>query len=202
MVIQAIALTGTIGSGKSAVSKIFEKLGASVIDADLLAREVVAIGTTGYKKVVKEFGNAILNSDGSLNRKELANLIFNNKELKEKLEDILHPLIRESFEEKYKSHLKQYPEKLLVAVIPLLFESKNSYPMLEKKVLVIADTETCINRIIKRDGVSREQAVQKISSQMPQEEKIKRSDYIITNNGTIEELEVSIKKLYDELTTA
>ncbi len=194
------ALTGSIGSGKSAAADIFASLGAKIIDADVLAREVVAPGEPALTDIVKTFGSDILGSDGTLNRKTLGQIVFADPAARSKLEQIVHPRIRELFEKKKSEFEKTaLPNPVLLYVIPLLFESKNSYPEFEKIIVVSAPREECIRRILKRDDCSRELAERKLDSQIPIEEKVKRADYVIYNHGTLAELRGSVSSIYEQL---
>lgn len=184
-----IGITGGIGSGKSEVSKYLISLGYPLIDADLVAREVVEPGEIGLIRIVEAFGEDILNHDHTLNRQKLGALIFNNSILRQQLNDILHPHIKLRISQL----VAQYSDEPFVFIdVPLLFEteSKSKY---DEVVLVYASLETCLERIIKRDQVSREMALKKIHAQMPLEVKRSMADYVITNDDGIEGLHEQIE---------
>lgn len=195
-----IAITGGIGSGKSAVTKLFESWGASIVDADMLAREVVQPGSEGIQRVAASFSDELILADGTLNRPKLASIIFSDPEKKQLLESILHPLIRQRWLSKL-HELRARGAPIIVYVIPLLFESHRPMPELEKIVLVSAPVETRINRIVARDGFSREMAELRIAAQLPDVAKFEQSDFVIVNDGSFEELAAKAKEVFEAITS-
>lgn len=193
-----IAITGGIGSGKSAVTKLFESWGASIVDADLLAREVVVPGSEGLSRIAAAFSDELILADGTLNRPKLASIIFSDPEKKHLLESILHPLIRQRWLTKLEE-LKAHGAPIIVYVIPLLFESHRPMPELEKIVLVSAPVETRINRIVARDGFSREMAELRIAAQLPDVAKFEQSDFVIVNDSSLAELELKAKEVFEAI---
>lgn len=193
-----IAITGGIGSGKSAVTKLFESWGASIVDADLLAREVVVPGSEGLSRIAAAFSDELILADGTLNRPKLASIIFSDPEKKHLVESILHPLIRQRWLTKLEE-LKARGAPIIVYVIPLLFESHRPMPELEKIVLVSAPVETRINRIVARDGFSREMAELRIAAQLPDVAKFKQSDFVIFNDSSLAELELKAKEVFEAI---
>lgn len=193
-----IAITGGIGSGKSAVTKLFESWGASIVDADLLAREVVLPGTEGLQRITAAFSEDLILADGTLNRPKLASVIFSDPSKKQLLEAILHPLIRQRWLAKLEA-LKSTGAPIVVYVIPLLFESHRPMPELEKIVLVSAPVETRIKRIMGRDGFSREMAELRIAAQLPDVAKFEQSDFIILNDGSLAELEAKAREVFEAI---
>lgn len=178
-----IGLTGGIASGKTAVSRYFEKLGVPVIDADLVARDVVAPGENGLAAVVKEFGAEVLDSQGRLDRRRLRKHIFDNSERRRTLEAILHPLIKEEM----LSRLAAVDHHYAILIIPLLLEAGQTD--LVDRVLVIDTPESeQIARTRRRDGVSEEEVRRIMSAQASREQRLARADDVIENNGTLEEL--------------
>jgi dephospho-CoA kinase len=194
-----IALTGGIGSGKSAVTKLFESCGASIVDADVLAREVVLPGSEGIERVAAAFPDSLILADGTLNRPKLASIIFSDPSKKQLLESILHPLIRQRWLTKL-DELKNAGAPIIVYVIPLLFESHRPMPELQKIVLVSAPVESRIHRIMARDGFSREMAELRIAAQLPDVAKCEQSDFIICNDGSLEELEMKARQVFEAIT--
>lgn len=194
-----VALTGSIGCGKSEAAKIFSELGAIIIDADLLAREVVKPGTPTLNKVAAQFGNEYINADGTLNRSSLASLIFFDSKKREKLEGILHPEIRKVFLKELERLKASTTPKIIIYVAPLLFESSNAYPEIERIIVVSCRMETALKRIMKRDGLSREEALRRWNSQMPIGEKRKRADFVIKNDLNLEELRAQTIEVYKKL---
>lgn len=192
-----IGLTGTIGSGKSAVADCFAKLGAIIIDADLLARKAVEPNSPALREIVSSFGAGILTDKGELNRKQLATIIFDNAPARQKLEKILHPQVRALFLSELESCCqKRLQSQLIVFVIPLLFEGKISYPEIEKVLVVSSSKNICLERIQKRDNCDQITAEKIYSTQLPPEEKEKLADFVIYNNSTIEALEQEVEKIF------
>lgn len=189
-----------MGTGKSAAADAFKRCGAEVIDADILAREVVEPGSEGLAEILKTFGPAAVAPDGRLNRKALGRIVFSDVKLRRKLEDILHPRIRAKYLERLQQLLTANdPPPLIVYVVPLLFESRFEYPELDAIVVVSASRETSIARIMARDGFSRAEAERRYDSQHSIESKVAKADYVVSNEGSLADLEARIKKLCAEL---
>lgn len=187
-----IGLTGSIATGKSTVSNFFKNRGIPVIDADIGARVVVEPGTEGLKSIVRYFGKEILHSDGTLNRKKLGEIVFADPAKLEKLNGLLEKQIRNWILNQKEEYLQQQPP-LLVLDIPLLFES--NYLIEVDQVMVVAVTEDIqITRLMQRDHITREMAVQKIAAQLPLAEKVKQADVVIDNNGSIQETVEQLEK--------
>ena len=195
---KVIAITGGIGSGKSAVAKLFEQWGAQTVDADLLAREVVEPGTEGFQRVVENFGEDMVLADGSLNRPKLASIIFSDSEKKKLLESLLHPLIRDRWLIKME-RLKQTNAPIIAYIVPLFFESTAKMPEIEKVVLVSAPEETRVSRIMARDLFPAHIAEQRIKAQLPDSAKIDKSDYVIKNDASLEQLESRAREVFSKL---
>lgn len=190
-----VGLTGGIASGKSTISNMIKEKGFTVIDADVEARIAVEIGRPAYNKIVEYFGEEILQEDKTIDRGKLGAIVFNDKEKREKLNSFVHPEVRKQMLTKKEEALKNN-EKLVVLDIPLLFESKLTY-MVDKVLLVYVDEDTQLKRLMDRNGFTEEEAKARIRSQMPLREKLKMSDGVIDNNGTIEES----RKQLDEILT-
>ena len=193
-----IGLTGGIATGKSTVANIFKRFGIPVINSDEAAREVVVPGTEGYKKVVEAFGKEILLPNGEINRKKLAEIIFSNPEKKKKLEEILHPLIDKDIQQKLQV-IEEQGQKLVVLEVPLLFE-KGWDKRMHYTVTVTAPLELQIERLTQRDKIDRKEALKRIKNQMPLEEKIKRSHFVIDNSQGPKELEEQVKRILKRIT--
>jgi dephospho-CoA kinase len=193
-----IGLTGGIACGKSTVSQMLVECGAALVDADLVAREVVKPDERGWHKVVERFGEEILLPDRHLNRKKLGEIIFADPQAREDLQSILHPLIRERMTGQIQELKKQDPKRLVVVDVPLLFESRqqNKY---EKTVVVYVDRDTQLNRLMKRDGLNEDQAEARLQSQMPIEQKKELADYVIDNRGTVESTKKQVEALWEQL---
>ncbi len=186
---KTIGLTGGIGSGKSTVTDYLQSLNIPVIDTDLIAREVVEPGSSGLEQVVKYFGHDILNPDGSLNRRQLREIVFDNPQQKTQLESILHPLIQQQTEQQILEYQKQ--SNLIVVAIPLLIEAvlKNQRPAYLDEIWVIdCPPELQIDRASQRDQNSREQIQKIIDLQVSREQRLLYADKVIHNTGSIEHL--------------
>jgi len=179
-----IGLTGGIASGKSTVSNILRQLGAYIIDADKLAREVVLPGEPGWKEVVEYFGHEILLPDKTINRKVLAEKIFSNSAAKKQLEEIIHPRIRAKVEAAMQQAALQGYD-IVVLDVPLLLEV-GWHDMADEVWVVFIDAETQLSRLMARDGLDRLQAIRRLNSQMALTEKRKFADIIINNNGSVD----------------
>ena len=187
---RVIGLTGGIASGKTTVSNLFKISGVPVIDADLVARQVVEKGTDGLTALVNRFGEGILNTDGTLNRTELAKRMFSEEVIRSEVNDILQPLIRQEITSRMKAY-KDQREELIVLDIPLLFEMH--YENFCDDIIVVAvSVETQIARLEKRNGYTRQEALERIQSQMPLEEKVKRATIVWSNEGTLQDLEQKV----------
>jgi dephospho-CoA kinase len=194
---KTIGLTGGIASGKSLVGDILGRLGAVVIDADQLAREVVRPGTSCYEAVKREFGAAILRQDGSIDRPALGRIVFADRAARKRLEAITHPEILRIGRERLKQE-RERGTPFTVYMVPLLFEAG-----LESEVdlvwTVFVDEESQVGRLMKRDGIGREEALRKIRAQMSMEEKMRRSDVVIDNSGSIEDTMRRVTEEWEKL---
>lgn len=177
-----IGLTGSIASGKSTIAHMFQQLQIPVIDADQIAREVVERGKPAHKQIVETFGSNILQSDGEIDRKKLGSLVFENESERKKLNDIVHPVIRAEML-RQKEFFIAKGETCIVMDIPLLFEN-NLFHFVEKVLVVYVNKLTQLQRLMERDQSTASEAKQRIRSQMSLEEKAKRADAVIDNNGT------------------
>jgi dephospho-CoA kinase len=184
-----VALTGGIGSGKSLVGEILEELGALVIDSDQLAREVIERGSPGYEEVVTAFGDSIL-SEGQIDRSKLAAVVFNESDLRKKLESIIHPLVREAAE---KLARKLPSGAILINQIPLLVESDGA-KRFDYVVTVSVDEEIRRERLRLR-GLKDYEITQRIAAQVSDLEREKIANYIIRNDGSIDELTRAVEAL-------
>lgn len=172
-----VGLTGGIASGKSSVAECWQKLGADVIDADVIAREVVEPGSYGLKKVSEVFGQSVLNADGSLNRKALASIVFASSDSRNQLESIIHPLIRETAQRL----IEHSTSAIVVYVIPLLVESKSELPF-DLIVTVEAPEPDQVSRMVETRGMSQSEAVARIRSQAKPAERANLADKILNSN--------------------
>lgn len=193
-----IGLTGGIATGKDTVAQVLESRGAEIVDADKIARKLMEPGQAVFDKVVRAFGRDILHYEGSIDRKILADIIFKDESKRQELNSIIHPAIIDEEWNKVLAIKRRNPNAVAVVNAPLLIESGN-HKDVDKVILVVADEELVIKRLTKRDGLSREDILQRINSQMPEEEKRKYADYIIENNGTFDDLKKNVIQLFKTL---
>ena len=193
-----VGLTGSIATGKSTVSRMFAHLGARVIDADLLAREVVMPGQAAYARIVEEFGPQVVQEDGSLDRKALGALVFGDSAKRKRLEEITHPAIGLRRERLLSVLDEEAFEGVVIWDAALLFEGGGAGRM-DRVVVVYADPETERRRLVERDGLSDADARARIASQMPVAEKAKLAHHVIDNSGTRDETERQVRTIYGAL---
>lgn len=192
-----VGLTGGIASGKSTVAKILQSLGAAIVNADDLAREVVEPGHEAWKEIVASFGAEILQSDQTLDRQKLRTLIFNQPKARKRLESIIHPRVRALAEERIRQYAAAgYP--VVIYEVPLLFEG-NLQEWLRPVILVACDVETQTARLQKRDHLTAAEAEKHIAAQMSLKDKRRLADYVIENNGSLEDLERQTRQILEEL---
>lgn len=189
-----VGLTGGIGAGKSTVADMFSKLGAVVIRSDELARQVIEPNTPGFQKVLSRFGNQILQENGSIDRQKLAQIVFNDKNALKDLEDIIHPLVRGKTNELIDS---QTQETIVVNEVPLLLE-KNMNSLYDFLVIVVSNEKNRLNRLLKR-GISEEEAKKRILLQVSDEQRKSAADFLISNDGTIDQLQADVAKVWQAL---
>ncbi|HSE92468.1 MAG TPA: dephospho-CoA kinase [Methylomirabilota bacterium] len=191
-------LTGGIATGKSAVTAMFRALGAVVIDADVLAREVVEPGEPALGEIVREFGRGVLQPDGRLDRKALGAIVFADAGKRRRLEAITHPPIRDRF----LRHLVDLEARGFHGIVffdaPVMIESGN-YKNMDRLVVVVTDEATQVARLMARDGLSREEALGRIRSQMPVAEKAKLADYVIDNSGDRTQTDAQVRRCHERL---
>ncbi|MBB6626261.1 dephospho-CoA kinase [Nocardioides sp. KIGAM211] len=191
-----VGLTGGVASGKSTVSAILAELGAVVIDADVLAREVVAHGTPGLAQVVEAFGPGILTPDGEMDRPAVGRLVFNDEEKRRTLEGIVHPLVFERYAELEAAA----PEgALVVHDIPLLAESGRADGF-DAVIVVDAPPELQVERMTGDRGWTREDAESRIAAQASREDRLAIATYVVENTGTREDLRHRVTEVFEELT--
>ncbi|MHC9540219.1 MAG: dephospho-CoA kinase [Vulcanimicrobiota bacterium] len=188
-----IGVTGGIASGKSFVASILEGLGAFVVDADEVYHGLIKKGMPLFNGIVARWGDAVL-EDGHLDRKRLGAIVFREPDERRYLEEITHPVIITAIEEQ----LQEAGNAPAVLVAPLLLEAGQKH-LVDRIWLVIADSEVRISRLMARETLSREDALQRIGSQMTDEEKMKQASEIIDNNGTPEETTEQVKKLWERV---
>ena len=195
---QVIGLTGGIATGKSTVSAMFKKAGAILIDADRIARAVVKKGLPAYREIVDHFGADILLPDGEIDREELGDIIFNDLSEKQKLNSIVHPRVAAEVNRQLKQIEKTDPQSLFILDIPLLLEA-GMHTDLSEVIVVYAPQHMQIKRLMLRDHISDADALARVRSQMPIEEKKKKATIVIDNSGTIDHTREQTLDLYKRL---
>ena len=189
-----IGLTGGIGTGKSSVTEAFQSLGAAVINADLLGHDAYLPGTIGFEEVVTEFGQEIVGSDGQIDRKKLGPIVFSDSSKMDRLNEIMHPLIRDLIYERLVS-LESSQNKVAVVEAAILIEA-GWKSLFDEIWVVISDREEVINRLGVRNGLSREDALKRIDSQMSNNERIEHGDVVVENTGSMEDLQTRVNSLW------
>jgi dephospho-CoA kinase len=193
-----VGLTGGIATGKSTVSAMLARHGAVIIDADVLAREVVEPGQPALAEIVREFGRAVLQPDGTLDRKRLGAVVFGDPERRRRLEAITHPAIRERFARRLAGLMSSGFDGVVIFDAPVMIESGNDRNM-DTVVVVATDEETQIRRLMARDGIEREDALRKVRSQMPIAEKARLADHVIDNSGDRAATEAAVERVWHDL---
>ena len=193
-----IGLTGGIASGKSTVAALFRSWGAFVADADEISRHALDPGTGCYERTVAAFGQDILLPGGAVDRKKVADIVFSDPEALAALNGIIHPYVHERIISDSQAAFRADPGRLIVWDVPLLFETGYDAEV-EKTVVVTARQSLRVERIVERDGSTKAAALRRIRAQMPDREKVKRADIVIRNNGSLSELEIRTKEVFDEL---
>lgn len=193
-----VGLTGGVASGKTAVSSVLREEGAYIIDADQIARELVQPHKPAWDEIIRAFGREILQEDGSIHRKKLADKIFTDPEQRKVLNQILHPRIKEEIDRQAKEIGQKDPEAIVVIDAPLLIELGMHHKM--DRLIVVTSTQTQqMERLKKRDGRSPEEALKLFSSQMLVAEKQKLADFVIRNEGSLKEMKKRAKRVFKEL---
>jgi dephospho-CoA kinase len=193
-----VGLTGGIASGKSIVCDIFSRLGARVLDADILAREAVKPGRPAWIHLRETFGPEFFHPDGSLDRRSLRRLVFRDPEKRRQLNEIVHPDVMRAVREWLEAMGRREPHAVFLVDIPLLVEV-GAVKGFDRVVLVFAKEEIQLARLMKRDGLSLEEAREALEAQMPLREKLAFADYVIDNNGNLEETQLQTEAVWWEL---
>jgi dephospho-CoA kinase len=193
-----VGLTGGIGSGKSTVARLLEKRGAVVFDADLLAREAVEPGTPGHAAVIDRFGADVLAPGGELDREALASIVFADPAARRDLEQIVHPEVRRLFAEGTVAY--RDTDRVVVFSAPLLVET-GMHTAFEILVVVSATVATQIERLMRQRGMSEPSIRARIDAQAPLEDKAAAADFLVDNEGSLDELESQVEQLWNDLST-
>ncbi|MEI8571137.1 dephospho-CoA kinase [Methylomonas sp. LW13] len=190
-----IGLTGGIGSGKSTVCRLFAEFGVPIVDADLIARQLVEPGQPVLSLIAKSFGQQMLNQDGSLNRARLRDAVFTDADKKRELDGIMHPLVYGKIAEDVRELTADY----CIIAVPLLLESKNPY-VVDRVLLIDCPVDLQIARVTARDKLTRQQVQAIIDSQMSRPERLSKADDVIENIAGPEQLAEQIKRLHNSYT--
>ncbi|MBW2066604.1 MAG: dephospho-CoA kinase [Deltaproteobacteria bacterium] len=193
-----LGVTGGIATGKSTVAEMLKELGAHLVDTDIIAREVVEPGRPAWKQIVGYFGDSVLKEDGSIDRKKLSSIVFNEEAKRKRLESFTHPFILEEMARHVDRIARNNPAAIIQVVIPLLIEI-GSQDRFDKVVLVYAPREVQIERLMKRDAIKRRQAERILDAQLPIDEKLKYADFVIYNDGSLDETRAQVEDLWWKL---
>ncbi len=202
-----VGLTGGIGSGKSTVARMFEALGATVIDADAIVHELQAPGAPMLEEIADAFGAHLIDANGALDRAALGAIVFGDDEARKRLNGIVHPQVGAEFARRVRA-AQEAGTALLVLDIPLLFEGRragtgtSAVMRFDATVLVAAREETQIARVIARDGATREEALDRIRAQMTLDEKRGLADYVIENDGSLDETRRQVEATFEAISAA
>ena len=192
-----VGLTGGISSGKSTVASLFKERGIVVLDSDEIVKELQKPNSELLLQISETFGPHLIDQAGNLNRKALGNLIFHDEEAKEKLNQLIHPRVKEKLEEGIR-YAKQNDEELIILDIPLLYESQFD-SLVDLTIVVYVPKGIQITRLMQRDEIDENYALSKIKSQLSLEEKKEKADLIIDNSGTFEQLKLRFEEILNEL---
>ena len=193
-----IGLTGGIGSGKTTAARRFAALGARVYHADEISRHALDPCSECYSRVIETFGMDVVQDDGEIDRRRLGAIVFADESKRRVLNSIIHPYVINELLSSAEKDLQKDPNGVAVFEVPLLFESGMDAQM-DATIVVVCDEEARIRRVMERDQLSREQVLSRVRAQMPEEEKRKRADYILENNGSHEQLLQQVDVLYATL---
>ena len=192
-----VGLTGNIGSGKSTVAQLLSERGATIIDADVLARRAVELGTSAYDKIVARWGAAVLSPDGHLDRAALRRIVFGNPEQLEELNQIVHPEV-ERLRARLVEQARARGDRIVVCDIPLLFE-RHMTDRFDRIILVDAHRAIRLERLVSDRGLHETEAMDMIAAQMPAELKRARADFVIDNDGSLTHLERVVQDVWSAL---
>jgi len=194
---KVIGLTGGIGSGKSTVAQFLAELGAVVLDADKVGHVAFKLGTEAWREVVAAFGRQILTPDGEIDRRKLGEVVFGNPEALLRLNQIMHPQIGKMVKAQFEEYRRQ-GVRVVVLEIPLLLETGGT-SLVDEVWVTVASESTVLRRLEERSGLSRQQSLARIRSQMSNEERVKHADEVINNDDSLDELKAKVKELWQKL---
>jgi dephospho-CoA kinase len=193
-----VGLTGGMGSGKTLAASFFKDLGAFILDADLICRKLVEPGQPALKEIEDTFGKEIFSTSGNLDRRRLADLVFDDPEKKQSLENILHPRVFEFERLEYEAIQMEHPNAIVIVDAALLIESGN-YKKMDKVIVLNSDEKNRINRILARSELSKDEITARIKNQMPSEEKVRYADFVLENSSDKDNLRSKVKDIHAKL---
>ncbi|MDO4903592.1 MAG: dephospho-CoA kinase [Limosilactobacillus sp.] len=196
---KVVGLTGGIASGKSTVSAMLQSVGFAVIDADMLAHRLQQPGQPGFERLVDQFGSQILTASGQIDRVRLGHMAFSNPATRDKLNQLMQPIIRETIHDQIAS-LKKAGAPVIILDVPLLFEQHYDDDC-DMVVVVSLDQDTQLKRLEERNGYTRSEALSRINAQMPLAQKVEKADLVIDNNRDLKYLQSQVAQLVDQLKT-
>ena len=193
-----VALTGGIGSGKSEVSALFNKWGAHIFDADTIAKQILDKNKTAQKELILEFGSDIISAEGIIDKKKLSRIAFQNEFNQLKLNTIIHPYVFKEIDLCFESILKKSKHEVFIVDAALIYESGADAHM-DYVIVVTSHLKIRTERVMRRGDLSRDQFLKRVDLQWPEKDKTEMADFIIYNNGTIDNLKKEAKKVYNQL---
>jgi dephospho-CoA kinase len=193
-----VGLTGGIASGKSTVLRMFEEEGAWIIDLDEISRFVVQPQRPAWREIVRSFGESILKTDGTIDRKRMGDVVFTDPDKRKRLEEIVHPHIFEEYEKRLKKILGNNKEAIVIADVPLLIEIQAQHRF-EKVILVYSRPETQVARLKERNGLDYRAVLHRLGSQIAIDQKVDEADFVIDNQGSLEETRRQVRRVYEAL---
>ena len=193
-----IGLTGGIGSGKSSVSDLFKEWGAHIFDADTEAKRILDTNTTAQSELIAEFGTDVLNANNQIDKAKLARIAFYDEDHQQRLNIIIHPYVFDVIDSTFDKVLASGKHEVFVVDAALIYES-GAYTHMDYVLVVTSHLKIRTERVMTRGGLTLDQCLQRINLQWPDEDKIHMADFVIHNNGTLDQLKVEAKKTYDRL---
>jgi len=193
-----LGVTGGIATGKTVVANVLQELGAGLIDLDLIARRVVEPGTPGLREIIDYFGKEVLQEDGTLDRKRLSKIVFQDADKRKKLEEATHPFIFEGLLREVNDITEKDHEAIIQVVVPLLIE-KNAQSLFDRVIVVYIPHELQIERLTKRDGISKQEAANMLKAQLPIDDKLEHANFVVNNEGSLEETRRQVEEIWQAL---
>jgi dephospho-CoA kinase len=193
-----LGVTGGIATGKTVVAEMFKELGAALIDLDVIARRVVEPDTAGLKQVMDYFGKEVLHEDGSLDRKRLSKIVFQDADKRKRLEEITHPFIFDALLSEVNSITEKDQDSIILVVVPLLIEKK-AQSLFDRVLVVYIARKLQIERLTKRDGISEREAVDILRAQLPIDDKLAYADFVVNNEGSLKGTRRQVEEVWQAL---